>query len=340
MYFCINRKITKVRNVVERLFARLKQWKILRYEHDIHYDPSKIHIVFKIMCSFHNAFGSPLYKSYEEMDQDADRILQCQNMTNILVDEEGKTASGWKGIKPDQLHTLKETKVVPDFELTDLRRLACGPYALKLAIPYYHHANNVKYMLHSKYPNSVRTVGIVSRHTRNDVSKTQYRVYHRFDPGGDFMKTESYCTCGVGKRTVCLCAHMCASLYVLYHQMNNKDIPSQCKLVDKHKKSMIDLYYWKGAWDAQPTDMNIPALEPLDIGAIENIGSVVGSGVGGIVGDRNNANIPPLRESSNHNRNIPLRSNNNNNNGNSICGKRRRSGGENSVPTKRRRVTT
>ena len=116
------------------------------------------------------------------MNRDTDRILACENMTNILVQAEGNTTSGWKGVKPEHLPTLKGT-VVPDFSLTDLRKLACGPYPLTLAIPYYRHANNIKYMRHSRYPNSIRCVGIISRHSRNDVSKTKYRVYHRFDPG-------------------------------------------------------------------------------------------------------------------------------------------------------------
>ena len=260
----IHRKITKVRNVVERLFARIKQWKILRYEHDIHYDPSKVHLIFRVICSFHNAVGSPLYNSYDDMNRDAERILACENMTNMLAQSEGKTTSGWKGVKPQDLPRLKGT-VVPDFSLQDLRKLACGPYALQLAIPYYRHANNIKHMVHHSHPNSVRCVGVISRHSRNDVSKTKYRVYHRFDTGGDIMKTQSYCSCGVGMRTVCLCAHMCASLYVLYHRMNNREIPSQCKLVDKHRGNMLDLYYWKGVWETQPSDMAaVPSLESYD----------------------------------------------------------------------------
>ena len=299
--YTLHRKITKVRNVVERLFARIKQWKILRYEHDIHYDPSKIHLIFRVICSFHNAFGSPLYKSYDDMNRDTERILSSENMTNILVQEEGNTTSGWKGVKPEQLPTLKGT-VVPDFSLKDLRKLACGPYALKLAIPYYRHANNIKYMQHSDYPNSLRCVGIISRHSRNDASKSKYRVYHRFDPGGDIMKTQSYCTCGVGKRTVCLCAHMCASLYVLYHQMNGIEIPSRCKLVDKHRHNVLDLYYWKGVWETQPSDIaGIPSLESFDGPSVDGNHNrahgpsvdhnIVGGGVGDSVGVDRNRNI-------------------------------------------------
>ena len=233
------RRITAVRNVVERLFSLLKKWTFLRYEHSIHYDPYKVHLIFQIVCSFHNAFGGSLYQNNEQREKDIDQILTAETDTNVLFEEESKTKSGWVGQKEPDLKRLRDS-IMPEFSLEDLRTLAAGPYVLRLAIPYYQHANKIKYMRHKNHPYTIRTDGIISRHTRNDANKLQYKVYHRFHESGDFLKTRSYCTCGVGKRTVCPCAHMVASLYVLYHRLHNKELPQQTEPTDTETQKVYD----------------------------------------------------------------------------------------------------
>ena len=153
------RKATKVRNVVERLFAQVKKWRLLRYEHDIHYDPMKIHHIFLIVCSFWNAFGSPLYADLSAQDEDTEYILSKQHITtNQLATAEAKESSGWSALKDKPLR-----KIVPKFNLQHLRRLCCGPYQLHLAIPYFQHAQHIKYIQHtgksktkSRWPRSIR----------------------------------------------------------------------------------------------------------------------------------------------------------------------------------------
>lgn len=235
--------------MIERLFGKIKKWLFLRYEHSIQYNPYKVHLIFEIICSFHNAFGCSLYKDLTDQNRDTDRILVSNDDTNVVAEKEAKQKRGWVGQKVEALQGLKAAGTIPDFDLAALRALACGPYVLRLAIPYYRHAANIKHMRHANHPNSIRTDGIISRHSRNDVNKKAYRVYHRFSEDGDFLKTKSYCTCGVGMRTVCLCAHMCASLYVLWHRLNNKQIPPQHPRHDRNRKSMIDLYYYRNKWE-------------------------------------------------------------------------------------------
>ena len=141
---------------------------------------------------------------------------------------------------------LKDDGIIPNFNLNDLRRLAGGPYQLRLAKPYYRHSTNVRFMMHKDCSRSFKVMGIVSRHSRNDDNNvTRYQVYHRFDDQGDFSKTLSFCTCNVGMGTSSLCAHQTASLYILYHRLEGKEIPKQHPRTDRHITEMIDLYYWK-----------------------------------------------------------------------------------------------
>ena len=111
-------------------------------------------------------------------------------------------------------------------------------------------------MYKSQHKYTIRCDGIVSRHSRNDADKKCHEVHHRFDESGDFLATESYCTCGVGARTVCLFAHMTASLCILYHRINNEELPKQCRRTSKYTK-IIDLFYYKEAWQALKEDTNV-----------------------------------------------------------------------------------
>ena len=54
----------------------------------------------------------------------------------------------------------------------------------------------------------------------------------------------------MGARTVSLCAHMAASLYILYHRLRDKALPEQHPVTSKHMASVIDLYKFKPQWEA------------------------------------------------------------------------------------------
>ena len=163
---------------------------------------------------------------------------------NDIATIEHKTKSGWSHQSAEH---LKEKGIVPEFDLKGIRKLCCGPYALRLAIPYYRHAKKIKYMMHKeKHAYTIRCDGVISRHSRNNANRRSYKVYHRFDANGDFLATKSYCTCGVGSRTVCLCAHMTASLYILYHRLRGIPIPEQTPRISKYT-NITDLFYYKEA---------------------------------------------------------------------------------------------
>ena len=87
-------RCTKVRNVVERLFSKLKKYKFLRSEHAIQYDPFKVRIIFKIVCSFHNAFGAPLYSDTTEQTEDCARIMTDKASENDIMNCEHQTTNG------------------------------------------------------------------------------------------------------------------------------------------------------------------------------------------------------------------------------------------------------
>ena len=234
--------------MVERLFALLKKWLFLRYEHSINFSPLKVHEIFVIICGFHNAFGCSLYLDETQQIEDAERIINGETEKNDVELKESKTTNGWRGQKIADLMDMEDEGIIPDFDVAAIRRLAGGPYQMHLAIPYYRHSKdqNLKFMVHSKHPHSIKTMGIVSRHSRNnDDGVTRYQIYHRFDKDGDFSKTLSFCTCNVGMGTNCLCAHAAASLYILRHKLDGTEIPPQHPRTDKHFGGMIDLYYYK-----------------------------------------------------------------------------------------------
>ena len=245
MNIYIYRKVTKIRNVIERVFAKIKKWKILKATQSIQYSPFKLHQIFEIVCSFHNAFGCSLYINEQDQLTDAKLMNERINIEipNIYCTE--AAISGWTTKPINYINTLD---IIPEFDLKLLRSLCCGVYPLTLAIPYYQHANNVKYMIHKRFPNTVRCDGIVSRHTRNNNNPKQYKIYFKFKQ--EFLKTETYCTCAVGRRTVGLCGHTTAALYILYHRLNNKEIPKVNKRTNKTVTDLIDLLYWKEAWTA------------------------------------------------------------------------------------------
>ena len=190
-----------------------------------------------------------MYENYDDQNKDVTQILQAEyahKTENKVAENEAKVTRGWSTQPTSSLMDMYDDDIIPDFDLKDLRRLAGGPYQLRLAIPYYRHSQNVKFMANNLCPNTIKTMGIVSRHSRNDDSNvTRYQVYHRFDDDNNFSKTLSFCSCNVGMGTSSLCAHMTASLYILWHRLEGKEIPKQHPRTDRHMVDTIDLYYWK-----------------------------------------------------------------------------------------------
>ena len=262
------RFVTKIRNVVERLFAVLKRFRILRYVHSNNYLPLKIHQIFTIICSLHNAFGNPLYKDNgESMENDVIEMRRRQQLENDIAESEA-VDTGWTGGSRDK---FEELEFIPDFDLSDVRKLACGPYVLSLAARYFNHAKKVIYRYHPDHPHSIQVTGIISRHSKNDENVKGYTVYIRFVDDGRFQDTISYCKCKVGTRTAGLCSHEAAALYMLYHWFNEIPIPRKhmYSKQEKHLAQFIDTTWYQGASITLLSD-TIGTNEPIEEELVES----------------------------------------------------------------------
>ena len=180
-------------------------------------------------------------------------LLRRNELENDVCESEGD-ATGWKGKTMEQLRKLD---LIPDFKLPDLRKLACGPYVLSLAIRYHEHANNVIFRVNEDFPNSLQITGIVSRHSKNDENVSGYTCYFRFAERKTFADTVSYCTCKVGNRCAGLCAHETAALYVLYHRYYDQPMPDSPSPQDHHITQLIDCMWYEGAHGTLQTDTTL-----------------------------------------------------------------------------------
>ena len=172
------------------------------------------------------------------MEKDVTEMKRRQELENDVAECEAQD-TGWTGGSRDQ---FEELDFIPDFDLTDVRKLACGPYVLSLAARYFNHANNIVYRFHKDYPCSIQITGIISRHSKNEENVKGYTVYICFPDDGTFEDTISYCKCKVGTRTAGLCAHETAAFYTLYHWYNEIPMPKKhtYSKQDQHLAQFID----------------------------------------------------------------------------------------------------
>eukprot|EP01084_Bolivina_argentea_P169433 293730_1 len=161
---------------------------------------------------------------------------QCIYSINNIKSREASVTQNWKQCAADML------ECVPDFNEDDIRNHACGPYVCRLSTGYYQHSDNIKFMVHSDHPDTIRCDGIVSRHSRNDKGKKQYRVYHRF--GMELSDTISYCTCKSGQRSVGMCSHMTVSLIILLYRIHNVGIPIINTRTEKYRKHCQHIQFY------------------------------------------------------------------------------------------------
>eukprot|EP01083_Nonionella_stella_P070019 187069_1 len=78
------RRVTKVRNVIERVFGRIKKWEIFRHRFSVQYEPAKIVRMFAILCAMLNHVAPPLYSDscLKQMESDARVMMGRNNMSN------------------------------------------------------------------------------------------------------------------------------------------------------------------------------------------------------------------------------------------------------------------
>lgn len=208
-----SRLVTRFRNIVERVFGRMKaRWKILDDTIDSGLWPV-LHPVLRLLAAVENAFFPPLWTDKESDNNDAMMIeqrvkLMTNEMQKIFEDETGKN---WQKIDYEQI-IQKTPKLSPE----DLRKWSVGPYALTLAKPYLEHSSDLKFWQHKKLSSVYKAKGMLSRFVTSDNTKAKkYTVVVKIPSTGNVTDILSYCTCKAGARTLGGCAHSCAILYHL-----------------------------------------------------------------------------------------------------------------------------
>ncbi len=219
------RKVTKCRNIIERGFGRLKQWKILKNVINNRYIP-KLHKLVRILAATDNLFGAPLWgeKETDQMEREIQSLLDKDELENNLMKALGNNSlQNWRHRPIEQ---LMEQKIIPfNLCLQNIQNWNCGDYAIRLAPRYLQHSDvaNFKLYVHQALPKTIRINGIISRHS-GQIDPRKYIVCLQFRTN-DMNDTIGYCTCKSGARTMGSCAHVIAGLMYLWFKSNNKEIP-------------------------------------------------------------------------------------------------------------------
>ena len=270
--------------MVERCFGRIKKWKLLRYEHSIHYQPVHIFEIWSIIAACMNDFGEDLYSSdgLEQMKIDSERIMGKINVLNDIPTTEVLTTSGWKGLK-----IQRDYDFIPNYSLTSIRDFCTGIYVYNQAKAYNSHAKNVRFLKHRNHPFSLKVWGIKGKMSRNDTkSGGDYCVYFRFLKHRSLYAKNviSYCTCPNGAKTSGCCVHATAALYILWHHRNGVEIPLFNQRNDRNHSQCTDLHFWsaetafadyddfKNSVESPITDMNSNA--DMDVDSVSEGGDV------------------------------------------------------------------
>jgi len=207
------RILTRFRNVVERAFGRLKQWRIIDGVVPIALIEN-LQSLIRVLCAKSNHLFEPLFKNNPEQDQ---IDLEILDMKNLRENEVKKIVEGlnpresWRIISDEAIKEL-----VGDISESWIRSWNAGIYALNLAEQYIKRIERLKVeslTLPSNQGVLLRFKGISSRFHRKkhtvyiNVSSTV--VDTTFE---DFSNISGYCTCKNGSRTIGGCAHIVATL--------------------------------------------------------------------------------------------------------------------------------
>ncbi|CAF1372453.1 unnamed protein product, partial [Rotaria sp. Silwood1] len=232
------RKITKLRNCIERGFGRLKQWKIIGSIIDTNLI-FKIGSLLKILGAVDNIYLELLFVPTNNDEQDINFIKHREVIQNVLED-----------LPTNQWITRQLQDVVhfiSPLSLNVIRNYGLGEYALKLAIPYLQYSStiSIKTYKSKQYSNIIKIEGITSRYSKK-TSPKQHKIFLQFvndndDEENDVTLSNNYnnnhneisldikginlyCSCKSGARTVEACAHVIAALYWLYSNTNGVPI--------------------------------------------------------------------------------------------------------------------
>lgn len=208
-----SRLVTRFRNVVERVFGRLKaRWKLISGVISSGLWP-KLHQILRLLAAVENAFFPALWHN-EETDEDDIAMMEerLQMEENKLKEiHETKSKGCWEKKTYEE---LKEE--IPLLTLEEIRKWSVGPYALTLAKPYLEHSNELKFWKHKTENRIYKIKGMISRFVTSDKTQAKkYCILLQIPSNGEVEQILSYCTCKSGARTLGGCAHSCAILYHL-----------------------------------------------------------------------------------------------------------------------------
>ena len=217
---CVNRTVTRVRNIIERMFSTgIKTWAVLGGKNLQFQYFEHIPAYMDIACAVSNAYRGCLDAQKGTHDeQDFLTMQERMEHKNEIQDLLQKSKSGRLSLKKGKFIRFEpqnECKVVPEMTEQDIRKYACGPYAMKLARPYVEFWNELeteRKFFHYTTPQFVliKASGLKSRYSPS-LAREVYLLFK----GSPRMLSDTLCTCHGGLRPIGGCAHAIAVLRLL-----------------------------------------------------------------------------------------------------------------------------
>ena len=153
------RKITLFRHTVERSFGRRKQmWGILdrAIPHQLLAN-GQFTKIYKILAAIDNAFCKQLFYDKPEHDIQLRNIQQShlKNATKLsqMINNRPK---GWEECSYE---LLKQRKLIPDFNISQLTPTVCSVYAYNLSKGYLNKVEKLSFATHPDLPTVIKVEG-------------------------------------------------------------------------------------------------------------------------------------------------------------------------------------
>lgn len=200
-----SRLVTRFRNVVERVFGRLKMhWKILFNLIETNWMPNLSKIV-RVLAAIENAFYGRIWKNQESDEMDYDSLID----RNLETNELSTLTSGWKRVKLEEIQND-----FPKYSMDDIHQWCIGPYSISLSEKYLDHSAEIEIWKHKKQKDVVKITQITSRYSKTDsIQPKHYSVILQFpNKNQDITEVKTYCTCKTGMQTLGGCVHATAVL--------------------------------------------------------------------------------------------------------------------------------
>ena len=199
----INRTVTRVRNIVERMFSTtIKTWAVLggRALHFAYFE--HIPEYMDIACAISNAFRGCLDAKQGSNDEQDFKTMKermsHKNQIPALLKKSDANRYSLKNGKFVSFDPSEESKVSPEMTKQEIRVYACGPYAIKLANPYVAYWAELDTELKfSHYKTSrlilIKVTGLKSRFSPG-VAREVYLLYK----GSPLKLLDTLCSCHGG----------------------------------------------------------------------------------------------------------------------------------------------